>query len=544
MRDARTVTSGAPRRVERHDGPAAAILRCYVRGRRGRAPRARRTTSLTRDSASTAGEAVSARRAIAVAIVMVAALSFAVSPGFAQITYRAERDFGSAAARRPSGAITRSCDSRIVCEQPGGVDVTFVVDGKSRVLKTDANGRAEVSGLAAGTRVVATATVGTETLKSQEITIATGGIRVVLVATDPNAVAREAEDQKLAAGPAVKGTIVIGPESRIVADFSDERLNVYYVVELLNTARSPVDIGGPVVFDLPQGARGASILEGSTKQAVVSGARITVTGPFASGSTNVHVGFSLPFSGSIAPIRQAFPVPAQGLTVIGLQSNGLDIRSPQFTSRQFATDQGRRVVAKSPASAKRVRRPGLPRAFSWLYRPLGSGVRCAGLWAAFPRRIMARYRHRGISISFRLRLTHPAAGALSRVSLGAGRDRFSFARPNGATKSALNVFRRSAGSGTVLGGGRGCWRRRLSAPRLIWGTIYSCMPSHRAREPAFFCVCAALPTRARDHGARARRPARYCDDQVGVSRGLRQRWRSTGAHINRGKCCSTSSLVR
>jgi hypothetical protein len=340
---------------------------------------------------------VNARRVVAVAVVMVAALSAIVSPSLAQINMPNPKEISGVplpAADLPAGTITVRVIRGSFANNLSGVDVTFVVDGKSRVLKTDANGRVEVSGLAAGTRVVATATVGSETLASQEITIATSGLRVVLVATDPNAVARQAEDQKLAAGPAVKGTIVIGPESRIVADFSDERLNVYYVVEILNTARSPVDIGGPVVFDLPRGARGASILEGSSKQAVVSGARITVTGPFAPGSTSVHVGFSLPFSGSVAPIRQAFPAPVQGLTVIGLQSNGLDLRSPQFTSRQFATDQGQAlVVAKSPAlgagEAYVFDVTGLPHHPIWpRYVALtAAGVLvCAGLWAAaFPR---------------------------------------------------------------------------------------------------------------------------------------------------------------
>ena len=57
-----------------------------------------------------------------------------------------------------------------------------------------------------------------------------------------------------------------------------------------------MDIGGPLVIDLPRGAAGASPLEGSSTQATVGGLAITVTGPFASGITSLQVGFQMPFS--------------------------------------------------------------------------------------------------------------------------------------------------------------------------------------------------------------------------------------------------------
>src|SRR5687767_4659605 len=53
-----------------------------------------------------------------------------------------------------------------------GVAVEFAVDGKTRSIKTDASGRAEITGLPVGARVKAVAVVNGERLETQEITIA------------------------------------------------------------------------------------------------------------------------------------------------------------------------------------------------------------------------------------------------------------------------------------------------------------------------------------------------------------------------------------
>jgi len=117
-----------------------------------------------------------------------------------------------------------------------GQPVEFTIDGKVRVDKTDASGRAQVSGLKPGTRLTAVTTVDGERLVSQAITIANSGIRVALVATDPEATRRAEDDRRLAAGPAVPGTVVFGPQTRVIAEFNNDRLNVFYMIEIVNTA--------------------------------------------------------------------------------------------------------------------------------------------------------------------------------------------------------------------------------------------------------------------------------------------------------------------
>ncbi len=83
---------------------------------------------------------------------------------------------------------------------------------------------------------------------------AAGGLRVILVAGIAKAAERKAaEAARAAAAPAVKGTVVFGGNSRVLMQFADDVLQVYYVLEIVNSARTRVDIGGPLVIDLPPG---------------------------------------------------------------------------------------------------------------------------------------------------------------------------------------------------------------------------------------------------------------------------------------------------
>ena len=279
--------------------------------------------------------------------------------------------------------------------------VEFTVDGKTQAAKTDAGGRAQISGLAAGVHVRAVTVVDGERLESQEVTIGVSGIRLVLVATDPEAVARQREDSKLAAGPAVRGLVVFGPESRIIVTLAEDRLTVYYVVEIVNTARTPVDIGGPLVLDLPADARGATLLDGSSPQATTKGTRLTVTGPFAPGSTTAQVAYEVPLATGAVRLEQTWPVMLQQLTVLVPQTGALDIQSPQIASKRTVVDQGQTLIlASGPAIAADQRLTldisGLPHHPVWpryLALTLAGAMISIGTWAAVfvpARRLIAR----------------------------------------------------------------------------------------------------------------------------------------------------------
>jgi hypothetical protein len=274
-----------------------------------------------------------------------------------------------------------------------GQPVEFTVDGKTRTMKTDENGRALMTGLATGAHLKAATVLDGKRIESQDMTIAETGLRVVLVGIDPEAEKRVAEDARLAAGPATRGLVVLGPESRIITQLTDDRLDVFYVLQVLNSARTPVDIGGPLIFDLPAEARGAGLMDPTPKDATLVGSRLTLTGPFAPGATSVSVGFELPFSGGSVRLDQRWPVALQQLLVLVPGTSGIEVQSPALTGRRTASDQGQPlVVATGPGLAAHealsLEISGLPHHPVWpreVALTLAGVILSVGIWAAvFP----------------------------------------------------------------------------------------------------------------------------------------------------------------
>jgi hypothetical protein len=257
--------------------------------------------------------------------------------------------------------------------------------------KTNEAGRAEFSGLAPGTRVKASATVNGERLESQEFTVpATGGIRVALVATDSEMQQRAEADRRLAQPPAQAGMVVLGERSRFVFEMGDEALNVFALLDIVNSARVPVQPPGPLVFDLPETAQGPGILEGSTPQAVVAGKRVTITGPFPPGSTLAQFGYSLPIHGASLTMEQRLPVALNQVSVMAQKVGAMELHSAQIAEHRDMPLQGETfIVAKGPAVAAgqtvAFTFTGLPHQPVWprnLALVLAVGILGAGAWAS------------------------------------------------------------------------------------------------------------------------------------------------------------------
>ena len=234
----------------------------------------------------------------------------------------------------PDGTVTvrvvREAIGNNVTEQ----EVRVTAGDTDRTAGTDGQGRAEFADLPAGSDARTEATVDGEPLVSEPFTVPTsGGLRVILVAGLKVAAARAQEEAAAAAAaPPVEGVVVLGPNSRVFIEFRDDTLQVFYVLDILNNARARVDIGGPLIIDLPTGAGGASVLAGSSPTVTVSADRITVTGPFASGITSVQVGFQLRHDRSDLTVQQTWPVPLEQLSVAVEKVGALSISSPQFST--------------------------------------------------------------------------------------------------------------------------------------------------------------------------------------------------------------------
>jgi len=290
----------------------------------------------------------------------------------------------------PAGTVTARVIRGGFDQNLAGQVVEFTIDGAVRKVTTDANGRATVTGLRRGARLRAVAVVSGERLESKEAVVADSGLRIILVATDPNATARAAEDAALAAAPPVKGLVVLGGDSRVVAQYSEDRLSIFYLMDIVNGARTPVDIGGPLIFALPQTARGTAVMDGSSKQATAIGPRVTVVGPFAPGVTPVRIAFQLPYSGPTARLEQRWPATLQETAVIVSKVGVIDATSPQFANKQTRTDGGDPfILGTGPAIAAGqslvLNISGLPHHPRWpRYVALGlaGAILAVGIWAA------------------------------------------------------------------------------------------------------------------------------------------------------------------
>jgi hypothetical protein len=234
----------------------------------------------------------------------------------------------------PVGTVTVRVVREAIGNNVVGQEVRLTAGGATRTAQTDEEGRAEFADLPQGADVRAEATVDGEALVSDAFAVpASGGLRVILVAGIADAAARrDQEAAAAAAAPPVRGTVVFGPNSRVMMEFNDDRLQVFYVLDVLNNARTPVDIGGPLLIDLPSGAGGAGILQGSSPAATVSGDRVTVTGPFAPGVTPVQVAYTLMYTRPDVTVEQTWPAAVQQLTVAIQQVGGVSIASPQFST--------------------------------------------------------------------------------------------------------------------------------------------------------------------------------------------------------------------
>ena len=312
-----------------------------------------------------------------------------------------------------AGTVTVRVVKGSLANNLAGQTVDLVVDGTPRRQTTGESGRAEFTGLRPGARVKATAVVAGERLESQEFPVPmSGGVRVLLVATDPSVTQRESEDRQLAAGPARPGAVVLGEQTRFVFEMGDAALNVFSILQIVNTARTPVEPREPVVFEAASNGGAITMLEGSSPRAAVEDKRVVVAGPFPPGATIVQFAYSVPYSGPDVTVEQRFPIPLNRVTALAQKVGPMDVKSPQLSQQREMTAQGETyIVGQGPGVAAGTpvsfAFTGLPHAPRWP-RNLAFGIAAlilaGGAWAS-------------------ARTPAPASRAGSRARLEAERDR-------------------------------------------------------------------------------------------------------------------------
>jgi hypothetical protein len=242
----------------------------------------------------------------------------------------------------PNGAISVRLIRGSLSNNLTGHPVDLHVGSKVITVKTDENGRAEFRDFITGTggaTVKASADVDGEHLESQEFPAPTrGGIRLMLVATDPN-------KKSAPAAPAVTGAVVMGDQSRFVIQPREEAADLFYLLDIANNQTTAVNPPTPFTFEMPEGASGTVIMDGSSPQASVKGARVTVEGPFQPGHTFVQVASTLPAEAGYIEIAQKLPANLDQLAVIVKKIGETTLKSPQLKEQREMPADGETFIA-------------------------------------------------------------------------------------------------------------------------------------------------------------------------------------------------------
>ena len=272
-----------------------------------------------------------------------------------------------------------------------GQTVELTGAGAAKNATTDGAGRATFTGLPPGSRVRAAVIVDGQRIQSQEFDVpAAGGVRLMLVATDAAIEKKAAEDRALAQGAAVSGTVVLGEQSRFVLEIADDTLNVFNLMQIVNTAKTPVQTSGPIVFELPDGAGSAGMMEGSTPNAVAAGAKVTVTGPFAPGNTMVQFAYSVPLGSEEIVLAQKLPAQMTQMAVVAQKIGSMQMSSPQITEKREMQAEGQTYIVGQGGAVRAgdtvtLTLSGLPHRAEWpktVALLLAGLILAAGIWGA------------------------------------------------------------------------------------------------------------------------------------------------------------------
>ena len=365
----------------------------------------------------------------------------------------------------PAGAVTVRVVREQLANNVPGVAVELHGAGAVRTAVTGEDGRAAFSGLPIGSRVRAVARVGDEQLETIQFEVpAAGGMRTLLVAGigvgTPGAAGSDTP-----AAPAPSGSpdaLGLGNNSRFAVEFQDDTPTFFYLLEIVNRSSAPVALDSALVFDMPVGAVGTTVLEGATPMASARGERVTVSGPFPPGVTPLPMAFRLEASGSTLSLTQQFPLPLDQVALAVQRVGELKVSSPQAPQVREASLRGTAfLIAGGPplpaGTPLQITLSGLPHHSPLpLYVALAVSIVIAG-WAIWlsttdrqadgrRRRQLETRRERGL-----------AALAALEAERGAGRvsDADYAARRNTLLQQLERIYGELDVEGTLPGGGQG-----------------------------------------------------------------------------------------
>src|SRR4051812_34778679 len=257
-------------------------------------------------------------------------------------------------------------------------------NGRTIKVNTDDAGRAQFDKVPPGV-VKASADVDGEHLESQDFEAPKqGGIRLMLVATDKNA------PKATPIAPAGSGKLTLSDNSRIVFEPGDENVAVFYILELVNNNTNPVNPDPPFAFDMPNGAQGTTILDGSSPIARNNGKHVSLSGPVPPGKTTIQLVAEMPTDSGTLDVTQTFPASMDRLAVLVKKVGDTKLESPTIERQQDFPNEGQVVIGAMGGTIPAGKRielhlidlPHHSRVPRYTALSLAAGTIILGVWAA------------------------------------------------------------------------------------------------------------------------------------------------------------------
>jgi len=244
----------------------------------------------------------------------------------------------------PDGSVSvrviRGSFANNIANQP----VQLQVGSEILTVNTDAEGRAQFDKLTAGATARASAVVDGERIESEPFPVpARGGIRLVLLAS--GGASGPGGPAGATSAPALPGNVSIGGQSRVIVQPGDDSVTVYYLLEIVNAASTPVTPAQPFAFEMPAGTTRTEIMQGSSVAATVSGRRVQVSGPFQPGINQLNVGSEMPHAAGTLEISQPFPAAINQFALIVQKVGNTTVSSPYISQQREVAQQGEVYIA-------------------------------------------------------------------------------------------------------------------------------------------------------------------------------------------------------
>lgn len=301
-----------------------------------------------------------------------------------------------------AGTVTVRIIRQAITNVVPGVDVELHGAGDVRHATSGPEGRAVFTSVPAGSHVHAVAVVDNERLTSIEFDMpAAGGVRTILAAGvgvgtpvdagavgAPSATPSAPSAPRAAVVPAAEGSLVFSGDTRFAAEFQEDTLTVFYLLDIVNRTQNPVMPASPLVIDLPAGASGAALLEGGSPLAVVKGSRATISGPLPPGVTQVPIAFRLETWTDPWVLEQTFPLPIANVALAVQKLGDMRLQSAQTPTVRETSLQGTPFILATGSSlpagtALSVTVSGVPHRNRWpVYLTIALAVAIA-MWGAW-----------------------------------------------------------------------------------------------------------------------------------------------------------------